>query len=396
MATATKTRNTAINRVRESSKRDPSPKWDGAESMSAEQFAAHFREAMKYYNIEHSGKDLKPKVIDWMGRNGYSKDEIADFKRTKDSRCGVTMGAIAACLIKGMPVVRKDFNQGRDSSEWLRNEIRKVTYDGREDIEVDAAVKATKVVAPVPNIQDRIREQAGQMSEELDAAIDSFITDPNAFDPKAFKIVNLLRGKGAKAAQARYIKSFFERGHSELMELASGNADEQLREGYKHHPRKNIKKLIEFYEAIAQACEQITAEAKILKKPRAKKIKPAEELVKKLKFCVKDDKLGVVSVPPAGIIGAQGVVVLNVKTRKIGYYISKSSNGLSVKGTSIIDFTEKSFQKTLRVPASQLKEYKEQNTQKRFETWFNKSVKTTETALTGRINEDVIILKVFK
>ena len=396
MATATKTRNTAINRVRESSKRDPSPKWDDDESMSAEQFSAHFREAMKYYNLEHSGKDLKPKVIDWMGRNGYSKDEIADFKRTKDSRCGVTMGAIAACLIKGMPAVRKDFNQGRDTSEWLRNEIRKVTYDGREDIEVVDAVKPVKSLAPVINIQDRIREQAGQMSEELDAAIDSFITDPNAFDPKAFKIVNLLRGKGAKAAQARYIRSFFERGHNELMELASGTADEQLREGYKHHPRKNIKKLIEFYEAIAQACEQIAAEAKILKKPRAKKIKPAEELVKKLKFCVKDDKLGIVSVPPAGLIGAQGAVVFNVKTRKLGVYISKSSAGLSVKGTSITDFTEKSFQKTLRVPATQLKEFKEQNTQKRVETWFTKSVKTTETVLNGRMSEDIVLLKVFK
>ena len=396
MATATKTRNTAINRVRESSKRDPSPKWDGVESWSAEQFSAHFREAMKYYNLEHSGKDLKPKVIDWMGRNGYSKDEISNFKRTKDSRCGVTMGAIAACLIKGMPAVRKDFNQGRDSSEWLRNEIRKVTYDGREDIDDTAEVKVAKPAAPVINIQDRIREQAGQMSEELDAAIDSFIMDPNAFDPKAFKIVNLLRGKGAKAAQARYVRSFYERGHAELMELASGNADEQLREAYKHHPRKNIKKLIEFYEAIAQACEQIAAEAKIMKKPRAKKIKPAEELVKKLKFCVKDDKLGIVSVPPAGIIGAQGVVVLNVKTRKIGYYISKSSAGLSVKGTSITEFTEKSVQKTLRTPANQLKEYKEQNTQKRFENWFSKNIKTTEVALNGRLNEDVVILKTFK
>lgn len=396
MATATKPRNTALTRVRESSKRDPSPKWDGTESMSAEEFAVHFREAMKYYNLEHSSKDLKPKVIDWMGRNGYERDEIANFKRAKDWRCSVTMGAIAACLIKGMPAVRKDFNQGRDSSEWLRNEIRKVIYDGREDIEVVDAVKTTKVVAPVINIQDRIREQAGQMSEELDVAIDAFIMDPNGFDPKAFKIVNLLRGKGAKAAQARYIKSFFQRGHNELMELASGNADDQLREGYKHHPRKNLKKLIEFYEAIAQACEQIAAEAKILKKPRAKKIKPAEELIKKLKFCIKDDKLGVVSVPPAGIIGAQGVVVLNVKTRKIGYYLSKSSNGLSVKGTSIIDFTDKSFQKTLRTPASQLKEYKDQNTQKRFETWFNKNVKTTETALNGRMSDDVIILKVFK
>jgi len=396
MATATKTRNTALTRVRENSKRDHSPRWDGCETWSTAKFASHFRESMKYYNLEHSGKDLKPKVIDWMGRNGYSKDEISAFKRTKDSRCGVTMGAIASCLIKGMPAVRKDFNQGRDSSEWLRNEIRKVTYDGREDIDETVEVKTVKPAAQVINIQDRIREQAAQMSEELDAAIDSFIVNPNAFDPKAFKIVNLLRGKGAKAAQARYVRSFFERGHNELMELASGEADDQLREAYKHHPRKNIKKLIEFYEAIAQACEQIAAEAKILKKPRAKKIKPAEQIVAKLKFCVKDDKLGIVSVPPAGIIGAQGVVVYNCKTRKIGYYISKSSAGLGVKGTSITDFTEKSLQKTLRVPATQLKEYREQNTQKRFETWFNKSVKTTETALTGRVNEDVVILKVFK
>jgi len=396
MATATKTRNTAINRVRESSKRDHSPKWDGCESLSAAKFAAHFRESMKYYNMEHSGKDLKPKVIDWMGRNGYGRDEISAFKKTKDSRCGITMGAIAACLLRGMPAVRKDFNHGRDTAEWLRREISKITHEGREDIDDSVETKVAKPTAQVINIQDRIREQAAAMSEELDAALDSFVMDPNAFDPKAFKIVNLLRGKGAKAAQARYVRSFYERGHAELMELASGNADDQLREAYKHHPRKNIKKLIEFYEAIAQACEQIAAEAKIMKKPRAKKIKPAEELIKKLKFCVKDDKLGIVSVPPAGIIGAQGVVVYNVKTRKIGYYVSKSSVGLNVKGTTIIDFTEKSFQKTLRVPASQLKEYREQNTQKRFETWFSKSVKTTETMLTGRINEDVVILKVFK
>jgi hypothetical protein len=50
----------------------------------------------------------------------------------------------------------------------------------------------------------------------------------------------------------------------------------------------------------------------------------------------------------------------------------------------------------LRKPPEQLKEFKEQNTQKRFETWFSKSVKTTETLLNGRFNEDTIILKVFK
>lgn len=397
MATAVKTRNTALTRVRESAKRDPSPKWEGSESWSGVQFAAHFREAMKYYNLEFNSKDLKSKVIDWMGRNGYTKDVISAFKKTKDSRCGATMGAIASCLLRGMPAVHKEFNNGKNSSEWLEREIQKVITNGREDIDPEDIVKPTKAaVIPMPNIQDRIREQAGSMSEELDSAIDSFIENPNEFDPKQFKIVSLLRGKGAKAAQARYIKGFYERGHNELLELASGNADDQLKEAYRHHPRKNIRKLIEFYDAIAQACEQIIAEAKVLKKPRAKKIKPVEELVKKLKFKLTDDKLGITSVPAAQLVGAQGAVVFNSKTRKLGYYIAKSSAGLNVKGTSIIDFTDKSFQKTLRTPSNQLREFKEQNTQKRFETWFAKNIKTTETVLNGRVNLDIILLKVYK
>jgi hypothetical protein len=295
-----------------------------------------------------------------------------------------------------MPEKHPGFNKGRNSADWLRKEISDVTAQGKNDeVPEDKDTKIIKTPAQVYNIQDRIREQAGQMTEEIDLAIDNWITDADAFDPKAFKMVSLLRGKGAKAAQARYIKGFYQRGMAELHELASGEADDQLREAYKHQPRKNVKKLIDFYESIMAACEQIAQEAKVLKKPRAKKAKPAEELVKKLKFKTVDDKLGMVSVPAAGLIGAQGAVVYNSKTRKIGVYISKTSAGLNVKGTSIIDFTEKSFQKTLRKPDVQLKEFKEQNTQKRIETWFQK-IKATETMLNGRMNADIMILKVFK
>jgi hypothetical protein len=386
----------ALTTARNNQKRDYSPKWDGAESWNGEQFTSYFREALKYYRLESSGKELKPKVIDWMGRNGYNKNDIQAFKQTADSRCGLTMGAIAACLIKGMPEKHPGFNKGRNSADWLRKEISDVTAQGKNDeVAEEKETKVIKTPTQVYNIQDRIREQAGQMTEEIDVAIDNWIIDAETFDPKAFKMVSLLRGKGAKAAQARYIKSFYQRSMDELHELASGNADEQLREGYKYAARKNVKKLIEFYESIMAACEQITQEAKILKKPRAKKAKPAEDLVKKLKFKAIDDKLGVVSVPAAGLVGAQGAVVYNSKTRKIGVYISKTSAGLNVKGTSITDFTEKSFQKTLRKPDVQLKEFKEQNTQKRIETWFQK-IKATETMLNGRMNADIMILKVFK
>jgi hypothetical protein len=382
--------------IREHAKRDHSPKWDGAETWTGDQFLRHFQGAMRYYRMESSGKELKPKVIDWMGRNGYDRDAIKDFKDTRDGRCQLTVGAIAACLIKGMPDSHPEFNDGRSTATWLRAEIAKIVDDGKWDEAPEEEVKVTKTAAPVFNIQDRIREQAGEMSEEIDAAIDSWITDPDSFDPKAFKIVNLLKGKGAKAAQARYIRGFFTKGMEELQELASGQADEQLKEAYKHNSRKNVNKLIEFYNSVMSACEQIAAEAKVLKKPRAAKVKPAEELVKKLKFMLSDTKLGITSTPPATIIGSQGVVVFNTKTRKIGYYIAKSTAGLSVKNSSITEFTDKSTQKTLRKPPEQIKEFKEQNTQRRFETWYAKNVKTTETPLNGRFSEDTIILKVYK
>lgn len=393
---ATKLKKASIA-IRQNKGRDLSPKWDGSEDWNSDRFTAHFRTAMEWYRLETSVKDLKPKLVEWMHTAGYDRIDINAIRKTKDKYFNGTMLGIAACLVKGMPEIHVGFNNGKDTSLWLRNEIDKVICEGADDLEEDDEVpKIEKSVVPVLNIQDRLRESAGSMSEEIDYAIDSWIMDPESFDPKAFKIVNLLRGKGAKAAHARYVKSFFVRGYNELQELASGEADEQLREAYKHNSRKNVKKLIEFYESIMAACDQIAAEAKVMKKPRAKKIKPAEQVVAKLKFCVKDDKLGIVSVPPAQLIGAQSAVVYNIKTRKIGLYISKSSAGFGVKGTTLTDFTDKSEQKTLRKPAEQLKEFKEQNTAKRVETWFAKNLKTTETALNGRFNEDIVLLKVFK
>ncbi len=384
---------------RASSKRDNSPRWDDSDKMTADEFNIHWRRSMEYYRLEFNSKDLKPKVIDWMGKVGYDTDTIKAFKKTKDHRCNSTMGGLAACLLRGMPEVRKDFNEGRNSAEWLRTAIQKAIEEGNLDTDEDLAEaekQKSKVEVYVPSIQDRLREAAGNMTEELDLAIDSWITDPEAFDPKAFKVASLLRGKGAKAAHARMIKGFYTFGQNELLELASGNADDQLREAYSHMARKNIRKMIDFYQAITDACDQIGAEAKLNKKPRAKKVKPAEDLVKRLKFCKTEDSLGIVSVPPAQIIGAQAMYVYNTKTRKFGQYISLNSQGFGVKGTTITNFTDKSVQKTLRKPAEQLKAFKDLNTQKRCQTWFEKDIKTTEVKLNGRFNEDVVILKVYK
>jgi len=384
---------TTAQKIRENAKRDHSPKWDNAINWSSEQFTEHFHNAMNYYNVESSPRDLKVKVMEWMKINGFDDLQITEFKNSKDWRCNITMGAMACCLLKGMPSSHPGFNHGRDSVEWLTQRINQVISQGKEDV----PVKPSKKVQPIEiTVQDRILEQAVSMSQDLDYAIDQFISNPDKFDSKLFKAQDILRSASVKAAQARYIKTFFESGHAELEEVANGTQDEQLVESYNHLSRRNIKELITFYESIDSACEQIIAENKVVKQLRTKKVKPADELVKKLKFKISDDSLSIASVPPSHIIGAQGVVVYNTASRKLGYYIAVNSDGLGVKGSSLINYTEKSMQRTLRKPADQLKEFKDQNTPKKFASWFEKNVKSMETALTGRFNEDIIILRVFK
>jgi len=380
--------------MREYGRKDKSPVWDGAENWTGPEFTRFFQEAQKYYNLESSSKDLKAKIILWMDQNGYDKKTIAAYKKTKDWRTSTSLGGLAANLLKGMPAVHPEFNSGRSSVFYLKERLAQIIKDGELDRDPEEE-KAAKDEAPVLNIQERLKETAGTMAGFIEDAIDSFIKDPEAFEPKEYKIANMLRGKNAKAPHARFIKGFYEQYYNDYLALAEGTEDESLKEAYEHLSKKQIKKMLEFYASIQTACDQIIAEAKVLKKPRTKRIKPVEERVKKVKFKVSDDKLGITSVPPAQIIGAFGAVVYNTKNRKMGYYVSIDAGGLGIKGTTITEFSDKSLQKTLRKPETQVKEFKEQNTQKRFEMWFDK-IKTTGIKLNGRLGEDIIILKVFK
>lgn len=376
---------------RASSKRDLSPKWDGCESWSADQFSKHFRESMQYYNFNYSGKDLKPQVINWMGRNGYTKEQIKAFKDTKDWRSSVTMGAIAACLNRGMQPTRSDFNNGRSSASWLGERITEVIFDGASDI-AEAEVEA-KTSAPVVNIQERLREAAAKMTAEIEDSIEKFQTDPDNFDPHEYKIISVLKGKGTKAAHARIIKGFYERDLAELEELASGNADEQLREAYSHRSKKQIKKMIEFYSEIMSACDMLAEEAKVTRKPRKAKAVSKDKIVSKLKYKKNDDSLKLVSVNPVDILGAKELWTYNTKTRKLGKYVAEDFQDLSVKGTSITNFSaSKSVQKTLRKPAEQLKAFKDSG--KVALRKFLEDINAVDTKMNGRINADIILLKV--
>lgn len=372
--------------------KDPSPNWAGCESWNTDKFFRFFHESMQYYHLNHKVTDLKAKVVNWMGQNEYTKDQIKQFKTAKDWRCSPTLGAVAANLIRGMPVMRDDFNDGKSAEDWLRKEIERISYEGISDLEPEITVDTVSATAYVPSVQERLRDVSLRMTEEIEDAIEKFQAGPDEFDPKAFKLLNLLRGKQVKAAHARIIRDLYKSNLAELQEAYAGK-DEQLKEGYSHISKKNLKKIVDFYNEIVSTCEMLGQEAKVNRKPRAKKAVSKDKLIAKLKFKKTDEQLKMVSINPADIIGAKELWVYNIKTRKLGKYVAGDFSDLNVKGTTIINFDEsKSVQKTLRKPVEQLKAFKSAGKVQLRK--FLDDINAVDIKLNGRVNEETLLLRI--
>jgi hypothetical protein len=300
------------------------------------------------------------------------------------------MGALASCLLRGMTPQRPDFNQGRNSAEWLMRSISEAIANGKNDIEPEEPVTDAPAVVQ-PTIQERVREATLKMTEEIEDALEAFAENPDKFDPKAFKVLNLLKAKDAKAAHARIIKNFYIRNLNELLEVP-GTKDEQLKEGYAHVSKANLKKITAFYQEVVSACDMLAQEAKVNRAPRAKKAVSKDKLVAKLKYLKTFEPLKLVSINPTDIIGAKELWIYNTKTRKLGKYVAAEYQDLGIKGTTITGFNEnQSICKTIRKPEEKLKEFKSAGKVQLRK--FLDDINATDTKMNGRINEEIVLLK---
>lgn len=375
--------------IRENKAKDHSPTWDDHEGLSDLEFTRRYHDAIEYYNLEFSGKDLKPQVIKWMKDNEVDPNKINSFKKTKDWRCSVIVGAIASCLLRGMPAIREGFNKGKDTSKWLVSKIDEIISHGANDSNDDDAPTTA-----APSIQERVRETAIRMVEDIDEALEQFHLNPDKFDPKALDILTNLKVKQVKPAHARIIKDFYSTELAELEELANGAKDPDLKESYSNRNKKQIRNFISFHKEIQDACTMLMQEGKVNRKPKAKKPIAKDKLVAKLNYKKTDESLKLVSINPTDIIGSKELWCFDTKTRKLFRYIADEMEGpLTVKGTSVMGFdTAKSIGKTLRKPAEQLSELKKAG--KVALRSFLDKINAVEVKANGRINANQILFRV--
>lgn len=340
------------------------------------QWKIDYSAALNHYSRETDSKQQRAMALSYFnskGMNAKSLSKLADYHFT-------TLGSVCRILERGIDCP--------DSvTEYVNRTYNELIQKALKVAEPVAV--AAKSAVPVPNIQDKIREKAGEIATIFDEMYDDYVF--NDVEPKQ-KPSAILKAHQVSAPVAKIIPSFYTRQIEELKEVLEGSCP-QLKEAYGHYKKTKIKKMVALIEEWVEACGQKVVLAKVERKPRKRKEKPASQIVAKMKYKKEDTELGLKSISATEIVNSLELWVFNTKYRKLQVYRALDNSGLSVKGTTIVGFDPAtSGSKTMRKPEV-VKDYAGMT--KRPLNAAYKAVKCKEAQPNGRINEECILLKVF-
>jgi len=345
-----------------------------------------FHSAMHYTQYEMTDKQLKSKFM------AYAKMKKLDHKllNVLTEKELAFAGKYATIVVAGGELPEEI----ETSFENYVKDLTKKAKSVRKERKAAAKEKAKAGTGPVLTVQDRMRMQAEEVAAEFDGWLEDLLYGRIKTIPKHYDPAKKMQAAGFKAGQARWIKKFYKSELAEFKELNKGK-DKDLKEAYSHVAKSSALRVEKLLDNIISAARVIETVAKAQRKSRVRKAPTAEKQVAKLKYCERSDDYGIASVNPAQIVGAKEVWVFNTKYRKLGKYVAVDDSGLTVKGTSIKDYSETaSVQKNLRKPKEQLKDFMKAGKVKLRK--YLDEIKAVDTKLNGRVNNNIVILKVFR
>jgi hypothetical protein len=322
--------------------------------------------ALNWYHQNQEPKDAQRYLSEYAKKNKIPG-------RVDTSKSYLTLAWLCRLVVNGNDV-------GSEAILKMKNELPSLMEKEQAAVVLD--------VAPAVSIQDRVREKVAEIAGELEGSIDDYVTEgfKDARSPLA------LMQDRTKGMHATKIIEIFKKRRAEFDEVLH-TTDKELKEAYSQFNKTQLKKLVAYCDLIITDAMKIAGEAKATRKPRKRKQKSPDQLISKLQFCQTSDEFGISSIKPREIVGAMQLWVFNIKTKKIGVYHAEDASGLSVKGSSLIGYSEmKSVSKTARKPQEALT-----NATKGGKIILKNllsNLTTKESALNGRINKDTILLRV--
>jgi hypothetical protein len=345
-----------------------------------------FHSALHYAQYDMTDKQLKSQAIK------YARDKKLNHKLLN----ALTDKELAlfgkyAYIVNGGGMLPEDYVAGFQS---LLDRLFAKAKLVQAERKAAAKEKAKEAAGPVLTVQDRMRMQAEELCAEFDGWIDELSTGAVKTIPKHMDPGSKMKAAGFKAGQARYVRGFYEPELAMVKEVLKGK-DADLKEGYSNVAKSSLIRMEKLLDKIVTEAKVIELQTKAQRKTRKRKAPSIEKQIGKLKYCEAFPDYGIASVNPAEIIGAKEVWIFNTKYRKLGKYVAQDESGLTVKGTSIKDFSaDQSRCKTLRKPKEQLADFMKAGKVKLRK--FLDEIKAVDAKMNGRMNDNIVILKVFK
>jgi len=334
-----------------------------------------------WYSAEKTRGDSYKYYLQYVKKNRPADAKY--FAEVEEKDVHISYGWMARMLLQGA-IVSEEHLKSFDKNLTDLIDLGKARLLAKETV-VKVAI-ATSTVKRT-SIQDAVKEKASECIGELEGCIDEFCTED-----KDFTLYNHLKGNQIPGPYVSYIRTWAESKLALWQEVADSK-DSQIIEGYSNFPKRKITKIVKLFESFLDDCDKYGQFKKANRKPRAIRAKPAISQIKSLKYKLKDDELGLTSAKAFDLVGAEQVWLFNTKTRKLAVYTSESTQGMTVKGTTLQNWSpDKSKQKTLRKPDEQIKDLMASGKVK-LRTFLD-SIKSKEQAVNGRINIDTIILKI--
>lgn len=334
--------------------------------------------AFSWYRSERDDSDSKKYTLTYVQKAFKGGEQLAArLKELSDYEFGAT-GWMARQLSLGNSLPKEYMTRLNERLGDLNAKSKKVLKIVEEKIEAR------------PPVTRMFTQTAAAMIAELDGMIDDLTKKNMPAD-----IYKMMAEKQPSLPSITNIVDYYKPYMDELEHCTNRNGDEQVKEAYQGVGKPRVKLLTEFIGAILQACEQLSTNKKRERKPRAKKVKTALQLTKKMKYKLSDDTYKIKSVQPTDIVGSLQLWVLNTKTRKLGVYHAEDTKPLSIKGTTIIGFNKtSSVQKKLRKPEAIISMVAS-GTKVQLRNVMS-DIKAKSSPLNGRINSDTILVRSIK
>lgn len=330
--------------------------------------------AFSYYHTYEDDKVKRKWVQKYLGKD---KDSLSKLNEVPDHDLK-QVAVLIRLTERGQPLRPEHADQ-------INSRLNKSL--GAVDAVSTSTLMPNKSTVPVISVSQRVDNIATGFISDIEHELDQFILNKKT----DFSMKDYVTSKSINGPSAKIIAKWFTRTLNELNETIEGS-DEQLVESYAFLKPSELKKFRGLVQNIVDECVQ--QKMKVVRKTRKVKIKPASEVVKRVKYLPEfvDETLTLKSEHPVKLVNSNECWLYNAKTRRMTLLKAVDKDILVVKGTSIVNFdTIKSETRTLRKP----EEFFKTKLAKRDLNAAWKALTTKSVPAKGRIGEETIIVAIF-